>query len=217
MFKTNRKISKILPVILITGFSFFTQAKSIKDLTSQNTSDKVESEVDKIVAIANNKNPHAIGIGLGQTFLLGDFADNGDDKITPDLYYNYIASHSFDFLANFHWSSHKHGRTKTTLSGLALGIKAKLYNFDNFSPFGTAGLGFYNPKMKREINGVYKQSETHLSFGYHFGAGADLDLNDRVRVGLIGMVFNPFDIKQDNQPDVEGAYYKLQLTAFYKF
>lgn len=31
------------------------------------------------------------------------------------------------------------------------------------------------------------------------------------------MLHNPFDVKQDEQADVEGAYSKLLLTAFYKF
>lgn len=218
MFKINFKISKILPVILITGIFYSVQAASIKDLTSKKSSDKVENEVSKIVSSTNNsENPHAIGIGLGQTFLMGDFADIGDDKIAPDLYYNYVASHSFDFLANFHWSSHKLGKEKVNLMGLAFNIKAKLFNFDNFSPFVTGGLGFYSPKLRRQLADEIKDSERKTSFGYNFGAGVDLDLNNRVRIGLIALIHNPFDVIQDKQPDVEGAYSKLQLTAFYKF
>lgn len=218
MFTKSFKISKILPVILVTGFCFYTNANSIKELTSKKTSDKVEGQVNSIVATANNSlNPHAVGIGLGQTFLIGDFADHGDDKITPDLYYNYVASHSFDFMANFHWSSHKIGQRKNSLTGLAFNIKAKLFNFDNFSPFLTGGLGFYAPKLRRLIGDEFKDSERKTSFGYNFGAGLDLDLNSRVRVGLIGILHNPFDVKQDTQPEVEGAYSKLQLTVFYKF
>ncbi|EQC47296.1 outer membrane protein [Bacteriovorax sp. Seq25_V] len=218
MLSTFAKSLKIMPVILITGFSFSTQAKSIKELTSSKSSEKVESEVAKVASISTSGlHVHAIGVGLGQTFLSGDFASNGEDRITPDLYYNYSASHSFDFMANFHWSSHKYKSRKTTISGLALGIKAKLFNFDNFSPFLVGGLGFYSPKMTREIEGEFKTSRSKLTFGYNLGAGADLDLNSRVKVGIIGMIHNPFDIKQDDQPEVEGSYYKLQVTAYYKF
>lgn len=218
MLSLNKKSLIILPVIFITGFSFQVHAKSIKELTSDNTSKKVESEVDKVASFSGGDlNVHALGIGLGQTFLTGDFKDSGDDKITPDLYYNYSASHSFDFMANLHWSSHKYKNKKTTISGLALGIKSKLFNFDKFSPFAVAGLGFYSPKMRRELSGELLDSRSKMTFGYNFGAGADLDLNQRVRVGLIAIFHNPFDVQQDSQPEVEGSYYKLQMTAFYKF
>lgn len=218
MFKKDIKISKILPVILFTGIFVSTHANTIKELTSKKASDKVESQVSSIVASANNSlHPHSIGVGLGQTFLMGDFGKIGDDKISPDLYYNYVASHSFDFLANFHFSSHELGKQKVSLMGIAFNIKAKLFNFDNFSPFLTGGLGFYSPKLRRNLADEMKDSERKTTFGYNFGAGLDLDLNERVRVGLIALVHNPFDVVQDKQPDVEGAYSKLQLTAFYKF
>ena len=218
MFKTICK-SYILPAVILTaGFSFSAQAKSIKDLTSKKSSKKVEKEVKQVKNFANKGlKVHSIGVGVGQTFLSGDFSKYGEDKITADLFYNYSASHSFDFLANFHYSSHEFREQKVTTTGLALGIKAKMFNFDAFSPFAMGGLGFYAPKTTREINGVLMESESKITFGYHFGGGVDLDLNDKVTVGAMAMLHNPFDVKQDDQPDVEGAYTKLLLTAFYKF
>jgi hypothetical protein len=218
MLKTICK-SYILPAVILTaGFSFSTQAKSIKELTSKKTSKKVEKDVKDVARMANSGlKVHSVGVGIGQTFLSGDFKDHGEDKITADLFYNYSASHSFDFLANFHYSNHEYRTREVTSTGLALGIKAKMFNFDAFAPFAVGGLGFYAPKMKRVIDGVLVESKSKITFGYHFGAGVDLDLNDRVAVGAIGMVHNPFDVKQDDQADVEGSYYKLLLTAFYKF
>ena len=44
--------------------------------------------------------PTVWGLGLGQTFLTGDFGKNGEDSITVDLYYKYKASYSFDLIVN---------------------------------------------------------------------------------------------------------------------
>jgi len=98
-----------------------------------------------------------------------------------------------------------------------MGIKTKFYQIDNFSPFAVAGLGFYAPKVRREIRGQLVESETKVAFGYHFGGGGDLKLNDKVTVGLYGSFHNPFDVKQELGPEVEGRYYKLLITAFYSF
>lgn len=160
---------------------------------------------------------HSIGIGLGQTFLLGDFGDNGEDKIAADLLYAYKASHSFDFYANFHTSAHKLRETKSTITGLALGIRGRAYQFDAFAPFIVAGLGFYQPKVKRYVDTTLLESEEKITFGVHVGGGADLQLSRRVSVGVMGHYHNPFDVQQDLGPDVEGAYFKLLLTAMYHF
>lgn len=160
---------------------------------------------------------HSIGIGLGQTFLLGDFGDNGEDKIAADLLYAYKASHSFDFYANFHTSAHKLRETKSTITGLALGIRGRAYQFDAFAPFIVAGLGFYQPKVKRYVDTTLLESEEKITFGVHVGGGADLQLSRRVSVGVMGHYHNPFDVQQDIGPDVEGAYFKLLLTAMYHF
>ena len=56
-----------------------------------------------------------------------------------------------------------------------------------------------------------------MTFGTHFGLGADLELNQNYTVGLIAHVHNPFDVEQELLPEVEGFYYKLLFTLFYKF
>lgn len=160
---------------------------------------------------------HSLGIGLGQTFLLGDFGDNGEDKITADLLYAYKASHSFDFYANFHTSTHKLRSTESTITGLALGIRGRAYQFDAFAPYAIAGLGFYQPSLKRYVNSVLTETEDKIIFGVHLGAGADLQLSRRMSVGVVAHYHNPFDVQQDAGPDVEGAYFKLLLTAMYHF
>ena len=160
---------------------------------------------------------HSFGIGLGQTFLHGDFSKNGQNSITIDAYYEYKASYSFDLLVNGHFSGHTLGEKESTITGLAAGIKGKILNFDAFTPYFMGGLGFYLPTLKRIVNDNILESKSKLTFGTHFGIGADLDLNENYSVGLITHVHNPFDIDQELDPEIEGFYYKILFTLFYKF
>ncbi len=215
--KLNKMIKILAPVILLAGaFSVKAEKPSIKALTSSKSAKKQASRIPS-PRLTGSLKKHSLGIGIGQTFLKSDFKQNGEDKITWDLFYNYSASHSFDFIANFHTSSHKFSGRKTNISGLALGLKAKVYQIDSFAPFVTGGLGFYQPKLTRNIDGVMTESESKLTFGFHFGAGGELRLNKDVSVGVMGQFHNPFDIRQENQPEVEGSYFKLLLVSFYTF
>lgn len=209
--------------ILITCIGFLVLgpvnsfSKSKMDLLTSDKAAKKAGSQNTIPAYSRRKD-HAIGIGLGQTFLHGEFSDNGDDKITADLFYSYRASHSFDFFTDIHFSKHKYKNKNTKLSGVALGIKAKIYQIDAFSPFALGGLGFYRPILTRELDGVLTESISKVAFGYHIGAGADLKLNDRVTVGILAHYHNPFDVQQEDQAsDVEGSYFKLLITGLYYF
>lgn len=203
----------LMPVIfLVTGISI--SAKStIQKLTSKETATKTAPRI----ASSSSIHKHSIGIGIGQTFLGGDFAKTGQDQITWDLFYNYSASYSFDLLLDAHYSKQSFGSTYTELSSLNMGIKSKFYQIDNFSPFAVAGLGFYGPKVKRLVGTQYLESKSNLAFGYHLGLGGDLKLNDKITMGVYGVYHNPFDVKQEIGPSVVGRYYKLLITAFYTF
>jgi hypothetical protein len=218
-------------IFLITAFCIFSQLqnavfaqekkKQIQKITSSESAEKVEEKLESEPAPSyvneDELKVHSLGVGIGQTFLGNDFKDNGDSSITGDLYYNYSASHSFDLLVNGHYSSHKIGAKKTSLKGTAIGIKGKFYQFDSFAPFVVGGLGFYAPQVTRELNGTLKKSESKLVFGSHLGFGADLRLNRHTMIGVIFHYHNPFDIKQELDPEIEGHYYKLLITAFYSF
>lgn len=195
---------------LVSGAFFIAQAKDAApaaDAPAAPAAPRMGSSLQK----------HSLGLGIGQTFLYSQFEDNGEDKITVDVYYNYAASYSFDFMLNLHVSSHEFKQTKTDLSGLAIGIKAKAYQIDNFSPFAVAGLGFYSPKVTRLVESEYIESTSKLVFGVHFGVGAELKLNDKFTVGLMAHYHDPFDVKQEVGPKVEGNYLKLLITTFYTF
>ena len=154
---------------------------------------------------------------MGQTFLTGDFGENGEDSITVDLYYKYKASYSFDLIVNGHYSSHELADKKSELVSLNAGIKAKLYNFDAFNPYVLGGLGFYLPTVTRVVENDLKNSESKLSFGTHIGIGGELELNEKFSVGVLAHYHNPFDVKQGDDPEVEGSYYKLLFTTLYSF
>ncbi len=219
------KLNKIsilimVPVVYLSTGTFVFGKGAIEKLTSKEKSEKVKDEVKKTVSeprIPSGVRKHSVGVGIGQTFVAGDFQDTGEDQITWDLLYNYSASYSFDLMANFHHSKHSFSNKYTQLTSFNIGIKSKLYQIDAFSPYAVGGFGFYAPKVKREVNGVLRESETKVAFGYHLGVGGDLRLNEKVTVGLLANYHNPFDVKQEIGPEVEGRYYKLLITAFYSF
>lgn len=220
----NLKRNILVPVIILvagTSFSFSAEKPNIKKLTSKSAAKKVANDVSSVQEneprIPSALNKHSVGVGVGQTFVKGDFDDYGDDKITADLIYNYSASHSFDLMATFHYSKHDFKGQFVKTSGLALGFKGKAYQFDNFSPYALAGLGFYSPKVRRLVNGEYTDSKSKIVFGTHLGAGADLRLNKTITMGILGHYHNPFDVKQELGPEVEGSYFKLLITTLYSF
>jgi len=160
---------------------------------------------------------HGLGLGLGQTFLLGKYADYGDDKITLDLLYSYAASYSFDVLVNAHMSEHKHKNERMKTTGLTGSIKGRFVEYDNFSPFFLGGLGFYAPKARRDDQGNGRWTEQKVTFGLNFGGGVDLRLNDNYVVGVMGQMHCPFKVQQEDQSDLRGYYFKLLITGMYLF
>ena len=196
-----------------------------KEKAAEAPAKKVEAKVEETTApeaSGNAPSPrrlhqHSFGVGLGETFLLGKYADYGQDKITMDLFYAYAASYSFDVLVNAHWSQHKDDRERMRVMGLDAAIKSRLFEFDNFSPYVLGGLGFYAPRAKRKVGSDYEWSEQKITFGANFGGGVDLRLNDEWTVGALGQLHWPFTVKQDDGPDVKGYYFKLMLTLAYSF
>lgn len=205
-------------VIFIIGMNFSLAAPNIRDLTSKKGGENATpGNTSKIFPIPEGLQKHSLGLGLGQTFMTGEFEDNGINKITLDFLYNYSASYSFDLLVNFHHSKHELKERYTRLTGLAFGIKGKLYHFDGFSPFALAGLGLYYPHVRRNLANGLVESEPRIVFGNHFGLGGELKLNDRFSFGILGQHHNPFDVRQETGPEVEGSYFKLLITTFYTF
>ena len=211
--------------LLVTPVFCFAQKPSLKEMTSGGAAVSEQtptpsSPTSPAPAQIQSDEPlktHGVGIGIGQTMPMGEFSRTGDSAITFDLFYTYSASHSFDLLVNFHNNELERGTHKTELTSVNAGIKAKLFNFDNFSPFGLAGLGFYWPIRYHDSGNGIIESDSKTVFGYNFGGGADLRLNRMVSVGAIIQYHNPFDVSQESQSEVQGSYLKLLLTVFYYF
>ncbi|MEC8624245.1 MAG: hypothetical protein VXY34_05450 [Bdellovibrionota bacterium] len=206
----------------ILSFNCFSQATikpNIINLTSQKTSRSVSKDIPETnsrVSVKDLKR-HSIGVGIGQTFLSSELGQNGDDSITLDLYYDYSASYSFDLIINLHHSSHRIIKREATITGLAVGVKGRLFQFDAFSPFLLGGLGFYAPTVTRLKNNVLEKTPFSIAFGSHFGAGGELKLNEQFKIAGLIHFHNPFDIKQDLDKELEGSYYKLLLNTHYTF
>jgi len=160
---------------------------------------------------------HGLGIGLGQTFLFGNYGKHGQDKITADLLYTYSASYSFDLLVNAHLSEHSDDGEKMKLMGLTSSFKGKFVEYDSFSPYFLGGLGFYAPKAKRLQNNKLVWSDQKVTFGLNFGAGIDLRLNEQYIVGVMTQVHWPFKVTQEEGTALKGYYMKLLLTGMYLF
>lgn len=214
-FTFNLKKTLVPVIAFMVGTSFaFSAEKTPEKAEPKKAEPRISTPEPRVPSTVK---VHSVGVGVGQTFLKGKFDDYGEDKITWDLLYTYAASHSFDFIADFHSNKHKFRQQWVRTTGLGLGIKAKVYQFDAFAPFATGGLGFYQPKVKRYVNGVLTESETKTSFGWHVGVGAELRLNRHFSTGLLAKIHNPFDVKQEFGPEVEGSYGKLMITGMYTF
>ena len=201
-------INNFAKLMVVSTMSFFL-------LGSNSFAEEADDSAKKATtSVTRQLQKHAIGIGLGQTFMLGQFDSFGDDKITADLLYTYTASYSFDLLINIHMSDHAQEDKKVFLRGYTLSIKGRSYEFDAFSPFLLGGLGFYSPQIE-EADG--DRSEEKFTFGINAGGGVDLRLNSNVIIGMMGQFHKPFEVEQDETKDINGSYFKLLLTSMYLF
>jgi opacity protein-like surface antigen len=203
------KASKALGLFFrtLTLSTLVLSATFAADSTSTQEANEVTSAADREI------NKHSLGLGVGETFLMGGFNNYGDHQITGDLFYTYSASYSFDLVLNAHSSYHEFEDNKVWLNGYTMSIKGRPYEFDNFSPFYLAGLGFYTPRVKDDD----KLSKQKTTFGFNLGTGVDLRLNKKMSVGVLGHLHKPFEIKQEEMANVGGSYFKLLITTSYTF
>lgn len=195
--------------MVFTTMSFLLFTPTIKAEDDESSSEKKAT-----TSVKRELQKHAIGIGLGQTFLVGQFQSFGDDQISADFLYTYTASYSFDLLLNIHMSEHAKKGKKVFLKGYTMSIKGRSYEFDSFSPYLLGGLGFYLPQIEEE-NG--ERSKEKYTFGINAGGGVDLRLNSHVIIGMMGHFHKPFEVDQDETKDLNGSYFKLLLTSMYLF
>lgn len=206
----------------ITLIAFLLQLSLWAQTAPADTANVADNNNKEVVVDEKNASPaffqHGLGLGLGQTLLLGDFADHGDDELALDLFYQYRASYTFDFLANFHTNTYKKDdNQKTDLTGFTLNIKGRLFDFDAFAPYLSGGLGMYWPRVTRYNGTVLTQSEKHAVLGVNLGLGADLQLNEHFSFGFATFYHHPFNVKQETQESINGSYMRLMATVFIHF
>jgi hypothetical protein len=233
---SNKKfIAQLMALVAMSFFSLssFAQTKpfspkiktphTASELNKKDDSNSQSIEIeDSSQPYKSSGNPrklqrHGLGLGVGQTFLLGNYAKHGNDKITLDLLYTYAASYSFDLLLDAHISEHEDENERLRTLGFSGSIKGRFVEFDSLSPYFLGGLGFYAPRAKRRTDTGMKWTDQKLTFGLNFGGGVDLRLNDHYVVGIMGQMHWPFKIQQDNQSDLKGYYFKLLITGMYLF
>ncbi|MCK5072909.1 MAG: hypothetical protein KAQ98_05745 [Bacteriovoracaceae bacterium] len=208
------KLYLFIALVLISTQAF--SALSIRNLTSEKTAKNVEKQIPDSPSHAMfDKGKHFAMIAAGQTSLVGNHRDNGENNLGFDTYYYYVASHSFDLFMNFHYSRHEKKDEWVKLPGLALGIKYKYKYFDSLSPFVLGGLGYYWPKTMRKHDGKLYESESRAVIGINIGHGLDLSLNESLKVSFLGHYHHPFKVKQEIGKDIRGSYFKLMIALSY--
>ncbi len=217
-------IRNVLIVLTVLPFALFAQItipekkENTQVETQQSTQQTQQPQQQTAAPTAPAFLTHGIGLGLGQTLLFGDFADHGDDELAFDLFYQYRASYTFDFLANFHTNTYKQDdNQKTDLTGMTFNIKGRMFDFDAFAPYLSGGLGMYWPRVTRIRGAALVESEKQAVLGVNFGAGADLQLNDNFSFGFASFYHQPFNVKQDTQTGVNGSYLRIMATLFVHF
>jgi len=207
----------LFTIVLLCLQSHILAASSINQLTSQKTSNKVFSSLPKS-SFSTIKWTHSAGIALGQTSLLGDMNNNGNNGLGFDAFYGYNASLLFNLYVNFHYSTHSNQQKTIKLPSLTMGIKKNMYHFDSITPFLMGGVGFYRPQVYNNISSdVITKSDAKTVFGINIGTGLDLQLNNQYSLNMLIHYHKPFNSKQENRPDVTGAYLNTIMGLSYLF
>lgn len=160
---------------------------------------------------------HGAGFGVGQVFLLGDFADPFSNGLGMEFFHSYDASEMFGLMTIINLSNHSNAdeSNKLSLRGITPNLKMNLIYFDRFSVHALAGIGVYfiNEKL-----GVREGSVTTM--GFNFGTGFDLTLSDHFRFGTqlkFHSIFEAKDTSLSPPMTIGGTYMGLFLNLTYLF
>jgi len=130
-------------------------------------------------AASGGELPNAAGLMVGQIWPAGQIGANVDGAMAPGIFYEYEASDVFCVYGQGLFANFNYGGLKTT--DTTVGIKAHLVYYDKLAPFVLVGAGLYFVKLATS-------SPTEIAsktvFGFHLGAGADLDITERFLIGL---------------------------------
>jgi opacity protein-like surface antigen len=116
---------------------------------------------------------------VGQVWPAGEIGRDVDGTVAPGLFYEYEASDVFSVYAQGIFANHNDGALKTTSANA--GIKAHLVYYDKLAPYVLVGAGLY---FVNKAMTAPSETASKTVFGFHVGAGAELDISDRFFAGL---------------------------------
>ena len=155
---------------------------------------------------------NSAGLMVGQIWPSGEIGKDVDSAVAPGLFYEYEASDVFSLYTSAVKSTHTDGNLK--LLTTSLGMKAHLVYLDKLSPYAIVGAGLYF--AKKHIAATDEEAQKTL-FGLQVGLGMDLDLSDRVFMGLEFDIHNLFaghvTLPKNGKTEVSGRWAGFFLHA----
>lgn len=132
----------------------------------------------------------SFGATLGGVGLTGsDMNQYGSNGFGYGGYMTYAPSSLFDLDVNLVYSPHSNLSSKlNTLYG-TIALKTGI-SYDQLFPFITAGVGFYRNSID-----LLGGSDSIATFGFNIGTGLDVDLGQRIKIGLLVRYHPVFDRK----------------------
>lgn len=159
---------------------------------------------------------HSAGLQFGQVWAAGNIGEGISSTTAPGLFYEYRASDIFALKVDLKRSSHD---DQLSIFSSTAGIRANLVYYDKLVPYAAFGVGLYFVNQKFSPISEEELSTTH--FGVNLTLGSDLDLNDKVFVGLALTLHQLFGdtatLPNDTEAEVSGRWSSFLLRAGMRF
>lgn len=159
---------------------------------------------------------HSVGLMVGQAWPSGDLGQNMEGAVVPGIFYEYAASDVFSVYAEGLRSTHSNKALKLTT--YAVGIKSVLIYIDKLAPYALLGMGLYD--VTKTV-GTARETAGKTLFGFNLGLGADLDLNERVFMGMAFQLHNVFsgsvDLPVNGRTELSGRWSGLFIRGGFHF
>lgn len=159
---------------------------------------------------------HAVGLKVGQIWPTGNIGQGVDPAVKPGIFYEYGASDVFSIHAGILPTSFSEGALSVFVTHASM--KAHLFYFDRLAPYVMVGAGVYGVSQKV---GAAQETAKKTVFGIHLGFGADLDLNDKIFMGLGLDIHNLFTgtvtLPSNGRTEISGRLAAFLVHGGYRF
>jgi hypothetical protein len=165
---------------------------------------------------------HGAGIGIGQVFLLGDFAESFSNSVGFDAMYSYEASDIFGLLTHITYSSHSNGDDTNTLRliGVSPDLRISLAYIDKLVLYAFTGFGLFSANQK-----LGNSSGSVITFSFNAGGGFGLALGPHFQFGTQLGLWSIFNKNAKTTSDgggvgtmeIGGTTLNLLVTGTYLF